>query len=122
MLFTAIITLLLSVVALALPAVLEARADNSCVPSNYTIAGFNIKTMVDATDLTATVGFNFKSHFADLTDITDVIANGTTCTAVGAPIPNSNTCNDGQRKLLWDLREPEEKTHYQIAHTWVCNG
>jgi hypothetical protein len=64
-----------------------------------------------------------KSRFADLTGITDVIADGTTCHADGSPIPNNdNTCNKTERKLIWDLRDSQEKTHYQFTHTWVCNG
>jgi hypothetical protein len=43
MLFTAIIALLLSAVALSVPTALQVRAD-SCAPSNYTISGFVITT------------------------------------------------------------------------------
>jgi hypothetical protein len=46
MFFTAIITLLLSGVALAVPTGLQVRAD-SCAPSNYTISDFLITTNPD---------------------------------------------------------------------------
>lgn len=117
MLFTTLATGLLATVALAAPTALEVRA-TSCAPTSYTLTGFSLTTAAGF----AAVDFDLKSTFADATGITDSVANGSHCAAQGKTIPNSNACDAPARKLLFDLRGPQNTAHYQITHTWVCNG
>ncbi|KAF2824333.1 hypothetical protein CC86DRAFT_54283 [Ophiobolus disseminans] len=117
MLFTTITTLFLSSVAFAAPTALDARAEN-CAPTSYTISDFFLSTSSSH----AVVSFHFQSTFADTTGIDDSVTNGSTCYAEGASIPNSNECSAPRRKLLFDLRGPQNTARYQITHTWVCNG
>lgn len=116
--FSTIITLLLPTAILAAPTVLEARADESCYPSSYTLSNYILET----SDFVGKVNFNFKSQFANTTAITDSITKGVTCHAEGPVLPNSgNACSTGY-DLQFDLRAPQDKARYQITHSWRCNG
>jgi hypothetical protein len=117
MLFSTLTTVLFSSVALAAPAALEARAEN-CAPTTYTLSEFSAAFF----DNFAAVDFTIKSSFADVNGIDDPVTGSSNCRAEGASIPNSNECNAPGRKLLFDLRGPQNTAHYQITHTWVCNG
>jgi hypothetical protein len=104
-------------VALAAPAALSTRAE-PCAPTSYTISGYSLSYSSTA----AVVDFNVKSTFASTTGIVDSVINGSSCHAEGASIPNSNECSAPGRKLLFDLRAPQDQARYQITHTWVCDG
>jgi hypothetical protein len=116
--FNTITTLLLPSVILAAPAALDARADDACAPTSYTLSDFRLVT----SSSTATVDFNFKSTFANTTGIEDSVTSGANCYVTGASIPNNNVCDVADRKLLFDLRAPQDEARYQITHTWVCDG
>ncbi|KAH8709991.1 hypothetical protein GQ44DRAFT_714941 [Phaeosphaeriaceae sp. PMI808] len=111
-------SLLLPAVILAAPATVEARADENCTPSIYTLTDFTLITSATA----ACVNFNFQSSFKDTSGIEDAVMTGSNCQADGPSIPNSNVCSARDRRLLFDLRAPQEQAHYQITHTWTCNG
>jgi hypothetical protein len=113
-----ITALLLPSVILAAPVSLDARADESCAPTSYTLSDFTLTTSSSA----ASVDFNFRSSFANATGIEDSVTSGANCYATGVSIPNNNVCDVADRKLLFDLRAAQDKARYQITHTWVCNG
>lgn len=119
MLYTALATLLLPSVILAAPTTLGPRAgDELCGPTSYTLSDFVLAT----SESYAYVNFNFKSAFADGSSVQDTVSNGANCQVDGTAIPNSNECSTEGRKLLFDLRGPQEQAYYQITHTWTCNG
>ena len=119
MLFTTIATLLLAATAFAAPTAVESRADN-CAPTSYTIPDFWLSI---AAGVGANVSFNVKSTFADMNGIEDAVTTGPLCHAEGRPtLPNSNACLVPFRRLLFELRAPQDKARYQITHTWICNG
>ncbi|KAH7062851.1 hypothetical protein BKA63DRAFT_526599 [Paraphoma chrysanthemicola] len=115
--FTTLITLLLPALALAAPASNDIRAEK-CAPTSYTLSDYILSTSGSS----AYVNFNFKSNFADATGIQDSVITGSNCNASGATIPNGNVCSAPDRKLLFDLRAPQDQAHYQITHTWACDG
>ncbi|CAO2652776.1 Nn.00g021870.m01.CDS01 [Neocucurbitaria sp. VM-36] len=116
--FTTLTTLLLPTAILAAPSSLSARAgDEQCAPTTYTLSDYTLVTSGSY----AYVNFNFKSTFSDSTIIKDVVIGGANCQADGQTIPNSNECRVEGRKLLFDLRGPQEQAYYQITHTWTCN-
>ncbi|KAL5119431.1 hypothetical protein ACEQ8H_002700 [Pleosporales sp. CAS-2024a] len=118
MLLPSFITLVLPALALPAPAILlGCAAAQSCAPTVYTLSNFTLSTLP-----AASVTFNFQSTFADSADIDDAVIAGAVCHAEGTSIPNNNECNVPNRKLLFDLRAAQEEAHYQITHTWVCNG
>ncbi|KAF2035158.1 hypersensitive response inducing protein 1 [Setomelanomma holmii] len=112
-----IISLVLPALALAAPATFDVRAEK-CAPTSYTLSDYTLAI----SNTSAYVNFNFKSNFADTTGIDDSVITGANCNASGSSIPNSNVCSTPNRKLLFDLRAPQDQAHYQITHTWVCDG
>jgi hypothetical protein len=116
MLFT-ILTAVLPAIALAAPTAVSVRAE-SCAPNSYTISDFTLSTSATS----AYLDFNFKSSFASDVGIVDTVISGANCHADGASIPNANECRVADRKLLFDLRAPQDQARYQITHTWTCNG
>ncbi|KNG52218.1 hypersensitive response inducing protein 1 [Stemphylium lycopersici] len=103
--------------AIATPAV-NARDDAACAPISYTISNYTLTTSPSS----GTVAFTFKSNFSDSGDIIDAVQNGACCSASGASVPNANACDVPGRRLLFDLRGPQEQAYYQITHTWTCEG
>ncbi|KAF1843315.1 uncharacterized protein K460DRAFT_357064 [Cucurbitaria berberidis CBS 394.84] len=112
------IAVLLPTAILAAPSSLSARAgDEQCAPTSYTLSNYTLSTSGSY----AFVDFNFKSTFTDNSIINDAVIDGANCKADGPTIPNNNECRVEGRKLLFDLRGPQEQAFYQITHTWVCN-
>jgi hypothetical protein len=111
-------TLLLPTVILAAPTILDTRADEPCAPTSYSLSDYTL----DISSTAASVNFTLQSTFTDTTAIQDAVITGANCHAEGASIPNNNVCDVANRKLLFDLRDRQEKAHYQITHTWICNG
>jgi hypothetical protein len=109
--------LIISSAVLAAPSPLGSRANDQCGPELYTLSDFSLVTSATA----AYVNFNFESTFANGTGIIDAVINGVDCSAEGSSIPNNNECRTPDRKLLFDLRGPEDQAYYQITHTWTCN-
>lgn len=112
------IAILLAATALALPSNVYPRAEPHCAPASYTLSAYTLTTSPTA----AHVDFTFRSHFANTTGITDSVMSGAQCEASGPTIPNNNECRVETRRLLFDLRGPQEQAYYQITHTWVCDG
>ncbi|KAH7359552.1 hypothetical protein BKA66DRAFT_427227 [Pyrenochaeta sp. MPI-SDFR-AT-0127] len=116
---TTLAAVLLPSVIFAAPSTLVARAsDELCAPTSYTLSDYILVTSASS----AYVNFNLKSAFADTTIITDAVIGGANCVADGPTIPNSNECRVEGRRLLFDLRAPQDQAYYQITHTWICNG
>ncbi|KAF2125146.1 hypothetical protein P153DRAFT_370464 [Dothidotthia symphoricarpi CBS 119687] len=115
---TTILTFVFSSTILAAPTAIQARGDEQCTPESYTVSDYTLATSASS----AYVSFNFKSKFANSTAVQDVVMNGANCQADGPQLPNSNECNVADRKLLFDLRGPQQEGYYQITHTWSCNG
>ncbi|KAH9868823.1 hypothetical protein J1614_007898 [Plenodomus biglobosus] len=115
---TTLITLSLSITALALPSTLQSRADDACAPTSYTISAYTLTT----SPTSSKVSFTLRSTFSNTTNIVDSVINSAQCVADGPVIPNNNECEVEGRKLLFDLRGPQEEAYYQIIHTWLCNG
>lgn len=110
---------LLPTTILALPSsTLHPRADLPCTPTSYTLSDYTLTTSATS----ASVTFTFQSSFANTTGITDSVIDTATCVAEGASLPNSNVCDVEGRRLLFDLRAPQEQAYYQITHTWSCDG
>jgi hypothetical protein len=116
--FSTIVTMLLPTAVLAAPTILDARADESCYPSSYTLSDYILKT----SDTVGKVNFKFTSQFANATAITDSITQGVTCHAEGPVLPNSGNACGTEHNLQFDLRAPQDKARYQITHSWRCNG
>jgi hypothetical protein len=117
MLFETLTAIILPGIALAAPTGVSVRSE-PCAPTSYTISDFTLSTSTTS----AYLDFNFKSSFASTTGIEDAVISGANCHADGASIPNANQCSVADRKLLFDLRAPQDKARYQITHTWTCNG
>lgn len=117
--FTTLLAVL-PTVTFALPKDLTARQAEPCAPAGYTLSDFTLVT----SPTSAYLNFNFKSTFAnaDYTVIIDTVTTGSNCQADGPQIPNNNACSAPNRNLLFDLRGPQDTAHYQITHTWQCNG
>lgn len=113
-----VISLLFSASALATSSTLDARADNDCGPQSYSLSDYVLVTSPNY----AYLDFNFKSTFANITAIVDAVTSGVNCGVEGFFIPSSNECRTPDRKLLFDLRKPQDQAAYQITHTWTCNG
>lgn len=105
-------------VAMASPAALNMRADQACTPTSYTVSEYTLVT----SPTSGSVHFTFQSAFAPGATINDSVQSGAQCSASDASIPNSNECQVPNRRLLFDLRGPQEQAYYQITHTWSCNG
>lgn len=105
-------------VAVASPAALNMRADEACTPTSYTISEYSLVT----SPTSGSVHFTFQSAFASGATIVDSVQNGALCSASDSSVPNSNECQVPSRRLLFDLRGPQEQAYYQITHTWSCNG
>lgn len=117
--FTPLTTLLLPSAILAASSNLVTRAgDELCAPTSYTLSDYVLVTSASS----AYLNFNFKSAFADTTIVTDPVIGGASCVADGSTIPNSNECRVNGRRLLFDLRAPQDQAYYQITHTWTCNS
>jgi hypothetical protein len=112
-----IISALFISVGLAAPT-LSIRADEECTPIAYQISDYELVTSSGS----ASVNFNFQSTFANASSVVDSVQNGAHCTATGSTVPNSNECDVANRRLLFDLRGPQDQAYYQITHTWTCNG
>lgn len=106
-----------SAAAIATP-VVNVRDDAACAPTSYTISDYTLTTSPSS----GTVAFTFKSNFSDSGDIVDTVQAGAYCSASGASLPNANACEVPRRRLLFDLRGPQEQAYYQITHTWTCEG
>ena len=104
--------------AMAVPAAFNIRDDDACAPASYTISDYTLTI----SPTSGSVDLNFKSTFPSPATITDAVQNGAHCSASGASVPNSNECQVANRRLLFDLRGPQEQAYYQITHTWSCNG
>jgi hypothetical protein len=105
-------------VAMAVPATLIARDDAACTPSSYTVSDYTLTTSLTS----GSVDFTFTSTFSSPDTITDLVQDGAHCSASGPSVPNSNECEVANRRLLFDLRGPQEQAYYQITHMWSCNG
>ncbi|EUC44003.1 hypothetical protein COCMIDRAFT_99385 [Bipolaris oryzae ATCC 44560] len=105
-------------VAMASPAALNMRADEACMPISYTISEYSLVT----SPTSGSVHFTFQSAFAPGATIDDSVQDGAQCSASDTSVPNSNECQVSNRRLLFDLRGPQEQAYYQITHTWSCNG
>lgn len=120
-LFTTIAVLLPAAI-MAAPSTLDRRAgDELCTPNIYTLSDYVLIT----SNASASVSFKFKSEFPPNAATDDAVQGGLTCDAYGPAIPNNNECNTGSgkpRQLLFDLRAPQNQSHYQVTHTWRCNG
>lgn len=116
--YSTLTAVLLAAGALALPSHVYRRAEEHCAPVSYTISSYKLETSATA----ARVAFNLASHFTNATDIVDTVMNGAHCEASGPTLPNNNECQVDARRLLFDLRAPQEKGYYQITHTWTCDG
>jgi len=111
-------TVLLSTGILALPSTLYSRADENCVPTSYAISDYSL----DISPTSAHVQFSIHSRFRNPDGIVDSLLSGATCNISGPTLPNNNECRVQDRKLLLDLRAPQEQGYYQLTHTWLCNG
>jgi hypothetical protein len=120
-LFTTIAVFLPAAITAA-PSALSTRAgDELCAPTSYTLSDYVLVT----SNASASVSFKFESEFALNAPAEDLVQNGLTCDASGPVIPNNNECTAAggkTRELLFDLRAPQDQSHYQISHTWRCNG
>ncbi|USP74671.1 hypothetical protein yc1106_01945 [Curvularia clavata] len=105
-------------IAMAVPATLITRDDAACTPSSYTISDYTLTT----SPTSGSVDFTFTSAFSSSDTITDLVQDGAHCSAWGPSVPNSNECQVANRRLLFDLRGPQDQAYYQITHTWSCNG
>jgi hypothetical protein len=106
----------------AAPSALTTRAgDELCAPTSYTLSDYVLVT----SNASASVSFKFESEFALNAPTEDLVQDGLTCDASGPVIPNTNECTatgGKTRKVLFDLRAPQDQSRYQISHTWSCNG
>ncbi|KAF2850534.1 hypothetical protein T440DRAFT_396639 [Plenodomus tracheiphilus IPT5] len=119
MLYLSILTtLLLSTTTFGLPSPLLPNAEDSCTPTSYTLSAYTLSI----SPTSAQVSFTLRSNFTNTSAIVDSVINGAQCTAAGSVIPNNNECEVDNRKLLFDLRGPQEEAYYQISHTWACGG
>jgi hypothetical protein len=115
---TNILLIVFSSATMASPATLSMRGDEACTPTAYTISDYTLVT----SPTSASVDFTFKSTFSSADTINDSVQDGAHCSASGSSVPNSNECQVANRRLLFDLRGPQEQAYYQITHTWSCNG
>ncbi|RMZ73410.1 hypersensitive response inducing 1 [Pyrenophora seminiperda CCB06] len=99
------------------PATLHARGDETCTPVSYTISDYTLTT----SPTSGAVNFTIKSLFS-IGSLNDSVQSGAHCSASGTSVPNSNECQVANRRLLFDLRGPQDQAYYQITHTWSCNG
>jgi hypothetical protein len=115
------IAVLLPAAIIAAPSALQARSgDELCAPTSYFLSDYVLYT----SSVFSYVQFSFRSEFAPDALIEDIVQSGLDCEAADTVIPNNNECsieNVKTRKLLFDLRAPQDQAHYQISHTWVCN-
>ncbi|KAF1940418.1 hypothetical protein EJ02DRAFT_229811 [Clathrospora elynae] len=116
--FITILPSVFTTIALAAPFTIDTRADDNCTPISYTLTDYTLVTSPDS----ASVNFNLKSSFADGTGVEDAVQGGASCNASGAQLPNNNVCDVADRRLLFDLRGPQDQAYYQVTHTWTCNG
>ncbi|KAK1909786.1 hypothetical protein P3342_007958 [Pyrenophora teres f. teres] len=115
--FTSTITAVFASAVIAAPATLNVRDDEICTPVSYTISDYTLTT----SSTSGIVDFTFQSAFSVRT-LDDPVQSGAHCGASGVSVPNSNECQVANRRLLFDLRGPQEQAYYQIMHTWSCNG
>ncbi|KAF1830031.1 hypothetical protein BDW02DRAFT_602027 [Decorospora gaudefroyi] len=114
--FTTILSTIFASTALAAPS-MSTRSDEICTPISYTISDYTLTTSPGSSSVT----FTMKSIFpAD--NPTDPVQQGAHCSGSGPTVPNNNVCAVANRRLLFDLRGPQEQAYYQITHTWSCNG
>ncbi|KAF2019296.1 hypothetical protein BU24DRAFT_489288 [Aaosphaeria arxii CBS 175.79] len=106
--------------SLALSSPLLTRQTSPCAPTSYTITNYLYTTSPSSG---ATVHFTFQSHFPDPSLIQDAVSSPTSCDAKSpdGTIPNSNACT-ADRRLLFDLRGPQERGEWQVSHSWRCDG
>ena len=115
--FTSISVAVFASVVMAAPATLNVRGDEVCTPTSYTISDYILITSATS----GSVDFTMTSSFS-VGDLDDQVQSGAHCSASGASVPNANACQVPQRRLLFDLRGPQDQAYYQITHTWSCNG
>jgi hypothetical protein len=115
--FTSILSAVFATAIMAAPTIVEIRGDETCAPVSYTISDYVLTTGPG----TGSVDFNMKSFFSVDNNV-DPVQYGAHCHAAGSSVPNSNECDVANRRLLFDLRGPQEQAYYQITHTWTCNG
>jgi hypothetical protein len=115
--FTSILPAIFASAVMAAPTTLEIRSDEACTPVSYTISDYvlSIGPGLGAVD------FNMKSFFSVGNNV-DPVQYGAHCHGAGTSVPNSNECDVAGRRLLFDLRGPQEQAYYQVTHTWTCNG
>lgn len=111
------LAMVFAAVAVAAPASLAVRGDEGCIPVSYTISDYKLVTSATS----GSVDFNFKSFFS-VGGNDDPVQNGVHCGGSGASVPNNNECQVADRRLLFDLRGPQDQAYYQISHSWTCSG
>ncbi len=116
--FSNILSVVFATAAMAVPASLESRGDETCVPVSYTISNYKLVT----SSTSGSVDFTFQSIFPAGGGVDDPVQGGARCSGSGASVPNSNECQVANRRLLFDLRGPQDQAYYQISHTWTCSG
>ncbi|KAG9191867.1 hypothetical protein G6011_10601 [Alternaria panax] len=101
-------------VAMAAPDSFDSRGDEGCIPISYTISDYKLgKSWL--------VEFAFKSIFPT-DNVDDSVQASTHCGGSGVTVPNNNECQVSNRRLLFDLRGPQEQAYYQISHSWTCRS
>ncbi|CAG5145129.1 uncharacterized protein ALTATR162_LOCUS1658 [Alternaria atra] len=117
MLFSIILSAVFVTAAMTAPASLDGRGDEDCVPISYTISNYKLVT----SPTSGSVDFTFKSFFP-MANVDDPVQAGAHCSGSGASVPNNNECQVSNRRLLFDLRGPQDQAYYQISHSWTCFG
>ncbi|KAL1800649.1 hypothetical protein ACET3X_000991 [Alternaria dauci] len=115
--FSIISSVVFAATAMAAPASIYSRSDEDCVPDSYTISDYTLIT----SPTSGSVEFTFTSSFSS-SIIDDPVQAGAHCSAAGASVPNNNECEVANRRLLFDLRGPQDQAYYQITHSWTCSG
>lgn len=118
MYFSNILPVVFAAAAIAAPTTMNGRGEEGCVPTSYTISDYKLVT----SPTSGRVDFKFKSVFPTGSTIDDPVQAGAHCSGSGTSVPNSNECQVANRRLLFDLRGPQDEAYYQITHSWTCSG
>ncbi|CAI9636076.1 hypothetical protein GT037_001100 [Alternaria burnsii] len=118
MYFSNILPVAFTAAAIAAPTTMNGRGEEGCVPTSYTISDYKLVT----SPTSGSVDFTFKSVFPTGSTIDDPVQVGAHCSGSGTSVPNSNECQVANRRLLFDLRGPQDEAYYQITHSWTCSG
>jgi hypothetical protein len=116
--FFGVLSMVFAAAAMAVPASLDVRNDEGCVPVSYTISDYKLVTSA----IFGSVDFKLKAFFSTSGNINDPVQDGAHCSGSGVSVPNNNECQVADRRLLFDLRGPQDQAYYQISHTWSCSG